>query len=310
LCRPYGVWLLVLAVSGCSWTRTALDDRQAEVRNLVERARSAEENGQLDSAAELLHQAIEEQPDDPDACRSLADVLAKQGEAEQAAHFRRLAVEQTPDDVMLRVQLAGGLLELQQYEEAQSHVRAALDREPHHAQALMHSARIAEHNGQPEQALDAYLNVLALEPGQIEASLRAAELQLRLSRPDQACPMLRSVCGCAQACTGDQAQALWLLGVAYGCEKRWSDASRSFAEAVAHGRSMTADDWYRLAYVRYQTGDVDGALSEVAKALSSEPAHSHARMMAESLKAESAAKPQGIVWVGYTTPLIPVPAGW
>ncbi len=307
----YGVCLLLVcgSLSGCTWVRKWLGPSPEKSHRLAEEARQAEEAGQIPQAVVLLEEALEETPNDPYLHRELARLLLGRQDFYAAAEHLEQAVEQNPDDVEANVELAKLYIEHQQPAAAAERLDAALQNDPKHLAALLLRAKLAEHLQDPQTAIETYHRLLNCDPHHVEARLRIARLQLAENEPNLAAPLLRSVCQCSRAGCDEVADARWCLGVAYGQERRWSDAVEALSSSAEIRQSMSADDWYRLAYARTQTEDWSGARKDLDRALHINPRHENAQAMRGVLNRQLAPD-EPILRIGYSVAQIPVPELW
>ncbi|MBT4865963.1 MAG: tetratricopeptide repeat protein [Planctomycetaceae bacterium] len=297
------------AMSGCSWLDKVRGHPSLEAQSLMEQAQRAESEGDVEQAGSLLHQAIEANPEDVEAHRELARLLLDQGAVDAAVDQLRLAVGQSPDDIDSYTQLARIQLDHSRFRGAERDIISALAIDPEHVESLLLKAELAEQHGRDALAMETYYRVLSRDPENNVARLQLADLQIATGHPDRAAPLLRALCECTAASEQQRAAALWSLGIVYGHRGRWSDAATALAASVPGRRTMTADDWYRLAYARYTAGDFNGAWSDAERVLRLHPDHRRAVAMRNSLQAiadrrspDDANKRVALV--------VPTPAGW
>ncbi len=280
-------WFLLLLLgcilSGCSWLPRSRSDSIAESQRLIEQARVAEQEDDLDRAAKQLEQAARKNPDNPEIHRRLGHILIAQGNTTAAVELLRYASARNPDDVAGHVELARLLADLHKETEAENAVSTALRLEPNHIEAMMLKGMLARKQHRDQQALQMYHRVLAREPDHVEARLRIAAIQLDSERPERASPLLRSICASRYATGCQAAEAKWSLGIAYGKEGRWAESACALEQSVRNREMVSADDWYRLAYAKHQVGDVTGARRYLAMALEENPRHPNSLEMAAAL---------------------------
>jgi tetratricopeptide (TPR) repeat protein len=279
-----------------------------QARDLAEQARDAEQAGDLPRAVELMGQALETNPGDPQLHREMARLMIDSGNRPAAVEHLQYATEKLPDDSESFVLLAELLLEQGRGDEATAALDAALTADPLSTTALVMRAALAERRHESDLALETYYRVLAVEPKHVAARLRVAEIQLERERPEIAAAMLRAVCQSPHVAPGDAADAAWTLGIAYGQDGRWEEAVTTLAGAAARRPSrMTADDWYRLAYARNQIGDVERSRDDLRQALQLDPRHPQAQAMAEELQRQQGG---GVIRIGHTAAPFPTPPYW
>lgn len=296
--------------AGCTWVRALVKDPNEESHRLVQEARAAEERDEIAEAAKLLSRAARTTPEDPEVHRQLARVLFGQGHHDAAVEHLQYAVDQDPADPAAFVQLAHILSHEGNELEAGLAVDAALELDPNHTEALLLKASLAEKANQIEDALQTYHRVLNCDPTNVEAMLAVARLQEASGRPDRAAPLLRSVCEASSSTPQQKARAQWLLGIAYGRQRRWDDAAAALSESLAHRNDATAEDWYRLAFARFQSGDYEGSRRDLVKALELDPRHAASLTMSAALQPPGHPPPLTLVTAQLSMGNLPIPAGW
>ena len=121
--------LLLLGYTISDEPTTRLPNR---VQRLMERARSAIYNRQLDEAERLLQQALEILPDHPSLLQNLAVVYGLRGDKEQVEVLIKQAVEIDPDYVIGRCQMASFAAEKGDLDEAEHWLEPIRERESFH----------------------------------------------------------------------------------------------------------------------------------------------------------------------------------
>jgi len=305
------VLLLVCGLAGgCTWARKLTSRSESQARELADLAQQAQVRGESEEALDLLNEAVQKNPNDAEIHRQIARILLDQGDGDTAITHLRRAVACNPDDTQCHVQLAGVLFREGRQEAAEAAVNAALETDPVNIEALMLRADLAEHLGQDSVALGTYHQILSCDPGNNEAKLGAATIQIMAEKPKRAAPLLRSLCQCADATPQLQAEAEWVLGIAYGQESRWADAAESLSAALPLRKQGTADDWYRLAYSRYRAGDLQRARESLLNALSLAPEHQNALAMAAVLNSRNIDADRAVILAGLPASSVPAPPGW
>lgn len=305
-----GFVVLCLSFSGCTWFRNQVGHCPEKSHRLAERAKFAEEAGNIPQAAACLKEALKEAPNDPELHREMARLLIGLHQNQKALEHLEQAVEYNPDDVEANIDLAELYVERHQPSLAAARLDAALHNDPKHTNALLFRANLAQSLGDPQTAIETYYRVLCADPEHVEARVQLASLELEQHQPNLSAPLLRSVCQCSRATPAEVAEARWALGIAYGQESRWQDALGALAAACEHRARMSPDDWYRLAYVRGQLGDWEGARRDVYRVLQINPHHHHAQAMLEILQGQEPTPDAPILRTGHSIKPIPKPALW
>lgn len=309
--RVFSLLFMLLQLTGCQWLREACNRPTVHAQKLADQARAAESAGNAGQATALLREALALDEDGEGLHREMARLMQAQGNRPAAIKHWQLATEQNPDDVEGLVQLAELFLQNGSKLQAVAALDTALGSDPNHVTALLMRSRLANQVHDNESALAALHQLLSREPGHVEARLMVADLLLKTQRPEQAAPLLRGVCQSPRATDDQIAAASWTLGIAYGQESRWQDAVTELARAADMlGSKVSADDWYRLAYARTQTGDIAGSQADVRRALRVNPQHQQARAMEKYLRVQDSSSSDGVIRIGHTNAPPWPPAGW
>lgn len=295
---------------GCSWLRSAATYSDEESARLVELAQSAQQQGEFERAELWLKQAMTANPDDVTVHWQRARLALEQGRTGEAAAALQQVLRLAPNDAEGWKELAHVRQQQHNPEAALKLLTKALELDPRSTDALLLQAEIQEQLHLDEAAMDSYHRVLRLERQNIPAMLRIARLQLKEGRPERAAPLLRSLCQCSHATSNQRADGLRLLGASYAREYRWADAAEAWASVCELREQTTDEDWYRVAYARYQTGETEAARQALASVLSLNPAHPGGQAMASLLDSRlqpGHANPNGILRAGHTVSVLPSP---
>ncbi|MCH7687681.1 MAG: tetratricopeptide repeat protein [Planctomycetes bacterium] len=304
------ILLFSCLLSGCAFSQSPLDEPLLESQRLVARSRQAEKRGDLNSAKRLLEHAAEINSEDASILHQLARLQSESGESQQAIERLRYAVTKNPQDTAAFVELSRILMQQNRYPEANQTLKAALQLDPNHIEALMLSGSWEERHNQTSLAMETYHRVLGIDSDHVEAKLKIALLQMKSGAIDRAAPTLRWICQSDRADEAKQTEAYWSLGILYGLQDRWSDAVDSLSAALSKRKTISADDWYRLAYARYKAGDKNGAGRNLQTALRNNPNHAAALAMAAALQYETDLQDGRIINVGAVAAAVPAPPGW
>ena len=304
---------LVLAcclAAGCVSGKTRAAESVIQAERLVEESRLAEEQGRLNHAVKLLVRAAKANPDDAEIHRQAAKLMIAQGRRDTAVEHLVRIVELTPDDPDPWVQLAHIWDQEREDDLMEQSLETALELDPLNADALYLKGRLEERHGQVEAASATYYRLLGIDPQNSGALLRLAALRLKSSNSGGAAPLLRLACQCPQVKPEQIAEAQWLLGIAYGDNRRWDDAVTALSAAMPNRVDATADDWYRLAYAHYRADEIELANSDLQTAIKLQPQHQNSLAMTRVLEPAGRRSQEQIILVAHTASVIPVPAGW
>jgi tetratricopeptide (TPR) repeat protein len=199
------LWPMVLAtlvaVSGCrSLSRESpVPAAVASGRQLSQQGQIACERGEYRQARQHFEQAIRLCPNDIEARRRLADLLAQQGDFAAAALQLEDARKMAATDAGLAVQLGEVCFAAGQSQRAWELANEALDRQPGLARAWVLRGRVQHQSGQLQAALADYLRGLDYQRDDRQAMHLAAQLYLDLKRPDRAWTMAAGLRGMYEA---------------------------------------------------------------------------------------------------------------
>ena len=254
--RNHALVLIATAcLCGCSRMRQTAELWQ-EQRQLTERAREAQEQGDMSQATNLLTQAVNADPRNCETRLELSEMLLEHGSLDAATQHLRRVVAQNPDDPRGYVRLAQALSSQGRDAEAESLLRTALEIDPGNPTGLLLFAQWLEKQGEIQQALETYYRAIPLLGNPAEAELRIAAIKLRAGQNTQATALLRGVVENSQACPAMKGEAYALLGRAYGRDERWRDAASALETGLKLQPNLaTAADWRLAAEAHALSGD-------------------------------------------------------
>jgi Tfp pilus assembly protein PilF len=216
----------------------------SNVGDLLNQATRLLQQGQLEPAWNVVHQALNADPRNATAFQLRGLILAQVGQVEQAADDFRIAVELTPGDPVAHNNLGNALRPLGRWEESLAACEHALALAPDYLDAELSRANALLDLARPEEALAGYDKVLAKDPGSAKAlsnrglalrSLnRAAEAVQSFERAMAAAPgddYIRANAGHAYLATGDLKTGFGLF------EARWrTPMMAGYLQSRAFGR--------------------------------------------------------------------------
>jgi tetratricopeptide (TPR) repeat protein len=139
----------------------------------------------VDSAAAVLRQAVELDPENPRHRFNLANALELLDRGEEAGRQFRTYLEQRPDDPVGRFHFAVHLMHRDRREAAAAELARAVQLDPGYVQARVVLAQVYEELGRPDDALAQVEALLELDPGS-EPELLAWRDQLQDDRAGSA----------------------------------------------------------------------------------------------------------------------------
>ena len=282
---------LALSAAGCR-----LPGREGPVseslvtsRQFCQQGVASIERGEWERAEELLADAVETCPLDPDARRYYAEALWHRGRREQALLQLEEASRLAFDDPTVSVLLAEKRLAAGHVELARQSAQYAIDLDPKHAGAWAVRGRVSRANGWPSQALADYHRALSLAPHDRTILLEIAELYRELNQPERAMAALYTLSDTYSPGEEPQ-QVLYLQGLAYGALKRWDEAVESLSAASVR-EQPTAEIHFRLGEAEWFSGRPAQAAAAAREALALDPDHQPSRELLG--RAELALRPEG-----------------
>ncbi len=308
----FAIMFTVSLQTGCTWV-CGLDrpsTRDRESLQLAERARKAEADGDLSEATHLLSQAARNSPSNADVHDQLAEVLLARGQRDQAIVHLNEAVRLTPDNGDTWYRLAKAYFDRRDFDKVDHPLAQALSYQPDHINALLIKAWLEEHRDATQSALATYHRILEIDMENVDARLRIAALHLHLKQPRRAAPLLRAISVCIHATPAQQADAFWVLGIAYGQLRRWEDASQTLSQAIEKKPQMTGDDWYRLAFASYKAERMETSRYALRSALRIDPRHAPSQQLAQMLNAIWNTNLHRVADASDETQPAPAPPGW
>lgn len=265
-CRLMIAVLAILA-AGCQipGRRGPVPRALATCRQLSQRGIAAAERGRPQRARELLADAVEACPVDPEARRHYADALWKCGARTEAITQQQEAARLASEDAMLHVRLAEMHLATGKMDLARRRAEQALDLNPRLPAAWVIRGRVMRADGKLQQALADFHRALGYAPDDRQVLLEIAELYRQLDQPQRALSCLHSLADTYSP--GEQPQnVLFLTGLAHMALQRYEDAAESFSAAVLRD-TPTTEIFYRLAEAELAAGRPAEAATAAQQAL-------------------------------------------
>lgn len=222
----------------------------AEGRSLAGRAQEAEERQDWSDAADLLLQALHNNPGDAALHLRIAKAYFKDGKPAPARRHLIAAEAAELKQEATYVEMARLAMQLDDLERAQRLLENVVFQNDANTEALLLQAKLHERTGNHRRAMAVYHHVLSVEPDNNRAKVRLASNQIEVGHPDRAAVLLRSVCQCPEISPTERTEAYRQLGRAYAQTGRWQDALTALEEVIRNRQHATEDDQRQLAEVR------------------------------------------------------------
>ena len=238
--------------------------------------------GRLAGAEDLLNQAVQVSPLDPDARRRYAETLWHRGAAQQAIAQLEEAARLAAEDPQIAVRTGEMYLATGQMTRARKAADRALDLDPKLAAAWALRGRTSEATGTLKAALADYQRSLGYQPDNRQVLLAVAEIYRHLNEPERALASLHSLVDSYPPAEEPQ-QLLYLEGLALVALGRYDDAVARYNLAGERG-GPTAEILYRLAEAEFLAGRGVHAHIAAKQALVLDPNHVAAKALVARLE--------------------------
>jgi tetratricopeptide (TPR) repeat protein len=149
--------------------------------------------GRSDLAAQVHREAVEANPDDPEARISLAGALRATGDVEGALEQYREAMRLSPEDATIRYAIGTLLTAAGRFEEGIPFFEAAIELDPDHVSAFIAMARARLVTGDLEEALASYDAAMAIDPNNRMVLLGRSAVFDKLGRREEAVAVLLEI---------------------------------------------------------------------------------------------------------------------
>ena len=215
-------------------------------RQILQQAKSLEEDKRYEEAIAAYRQYLRAKPDQDDVRASVAKLLSWQGEWDAAAAGYRDLLTRHPLDHDIRVGLAQVLSWQKQFDQARGEYEQVLRDEPDHVEALAGLGNVLLWSGHQEQAIPYYERVVAAT-GDAEVAARLRALKSVSSSP--AIPILPSGISSAQGDDPVASHAIQALerGRRLETMRQYDDAVTVYREGL---QRSPANDEVRAALAR------------------------------------------------------------
>ena len=195
--------------------------------------------GEIDTAREAYHQALEHDAGHVLTLQGLAGVAQRTGNLEGQAIYMRRLVEHRPSTIIYANTLAKLYIQLVRDDEAITVMKDFISRNPSHVAAVGNLGNVFMETGHPERAIDTYRRAVELSPDYAVVRLNLGAALAEYGDVDGAIQQYRKVLELSPTHTGTFARLIRLL---VGQER--TDAA--FAE-LERAETSDAVDWEALA---------------------------------------------------------------
>jgi tetratricopeptide (TPR) repeat protein/serine/threonine protein kinase len=247
------------------------------------------QQGRLEEAAQVFKKAIELAPGGEaakgtrvlaKAYTDLGKVFMDQGEYQKAMDVLKSAVQNNPGDVAALHYLGVLSADLGQTQPAQDYLSKALKLEPQNHEIMRDLADVYRERGDLTMALSLIKKSMSLGRPTIETY---EVLARTLSAMDRNAEALQTLSDAMMNCPKERDYVYWLRGSLAAGKKAWASALDNFNKAI----EVNGAEWryYRdLALALDSSGDREGAVEQLDKALQQKPGREDAEKIQAALE--------------------------
>jgi tetratricopeptide (TPR) repeat protein len=282
----------LLLENGCATVDWRGTSQQIAVgRELTRQGIAVMESGQWPRAEDLLKQAVEASPDDPDAHRYLAETLWHRRATEEARWHIATAARLDPSDAALAARAGEMALAAGTHDEALARGEQAMRIDPKLAAAWALRGRAFLRLNQPERAAADLERASELSPQSPDVLLDLATIYTQRGQPARALATLHRLLDAYPP--GEEPQmALTLEGQALMAMGRPHQAVDRFL-AASHRGPPNAELCFLLAQAHASAGHHAAAAAAAQQALAIDTSHAASRQLLAQLTASTpSAEPQ------------------
>lgn len=234
--------------------------------NLLQQAVQHHQQGQLDEAATLYQQLLQQNPAQPDALHLLGVIAYQRQHYSVALDLIQKAIQITPEVASYYNNLGNVLQALQQTEPATRCYQRALQLDPKYSEPYHNLANLAVANQQMDEAKKYYRQALRLNPQYFEAHYQLGNLLYQQNDLDAAETHLQA----ALALNSRHANLHNILGSLFGKQEKAKEAITHFQKAIELDPQLT-DAYSNLGLILSEIGESSSALFYLQKALALDP---------------------------------------
>ena len=224
--------------------------------DLVHRAEQLAKEGKLDQAQTLLQQSVKQDPNNPDAWRSLAAVQRDMGNSKAELQTYQQWMTARPADSQARYMAAQAYARNGMDGEALKYLSQFESMSSGNAQAYNMAAKLYGQLNMPVQQGNALRQAATAAPQAVDTHQQLGDYYQSLGQADQALAEYQA----AVQIQPTDTKALVQMGNTY-LTLGQADLAQAQYEAALAVNPKNIDALQRLAEVEYQTGDLQGALS-------------------------------------------------
>lgn len=229
--------------------------------------------GKLDKALEQLRVAAPSYADDAEFLQLYAGVLSGLGKLDEAASLYRKLIELSSGQAEYPYLLLSSIYDKQaKFEEAKAVLTDCIGNIPNSFYAYYYLARIAEGLGDMKLAVDSYQRAMTINPRQESLKLDYAKLLGRSGRLEEAKLIVQEVL----TKNPTNLTAREIMGQLLVQADKVPEAIEEY-EALSILEEDASDTRFKIALLKLNQGDINGAITELNLVVAAEPDNAPAR---------------------------------
>lgn len=237
-------------------------DRRRELNAAV----GYHKKGNLQKAASLYQEIINDDPNHPDALHLLGVLLSRQGDYEGAVKLIQKAIQNFPANEILYNNLANALSHAGRFKEALDAYRKALKINPGYFDAYNNMGNTVKRMGKPLEAIGHFQKALTIRPGSAEVYSNMGNILAEIGRVDEALKCYTE----ALKLNPNYAKAYNNMGSALKAQERYAEAIDFYCKAVETDPQY-AEAFNNLGATITDIGKPDEAIKFFQKAFELKP---------------------------------------
>jgi tetratricopeptide (TPR) repeat protein len=242
------------------------------------------QQGNWDAAMREFSQAMQLDPNNPEAARWAAKVYARRGDVDNEARMARAAAEAAPGDALYATGVQHVLVEkVGDYRQALEIHQRALEKQPNDPVRWHYVGDVYRHLGDDARAADAYRRAISLAPDEYASVNGLGVAYYRMGRRNEALELFQRGATLAPASPESHRN----VGVAYLSLRRYPEAGAAYERSFALKAPETAEQLVGLCEVYVHTSAFDRAERCLKTTLAMDPRHARAQRLLSDVNARS-----------------------
>ena len=249
---------------------------------IAQQAFSLSQQGQFQTALELIEKLLARTPQHPSLLNLAAVCARSQGMSDKSEQYWRLAIELEPGYANAHANLGLVLRDRGRNDEAEVEFSKALQLDPAHQEAMVNIGNLCRATARPELAEAHYRQALKLAPHDVNALYNLGLLLADLHRADEAEAAFQT----ALSIQPNQADVQNDLGNVLMDRLRFDEAEQAYRKAIALWPGF-ADAYCNLGILLVERGRRNEAMAAFQRALVLKPGHPDALISSANMLSAS-----------------------